>query len=74
MVDSEMTWERWRSLTPDQREWEHFTYHQELKKRLELIEGDRWKRTVSQVAGAFVGGVMFWATIFMFFKDFLPCR
>lgn len=70
--DRKMTWERWRDLSPDQKEWEHFSYHQDLQERLESLESGKWRKTLGQVASSFVGGIAFWVAVLTFWKGLLP--
>jgi len=72
MANEKMTWERWQLLTPSQKEWEHFSYHERQDLRISALESGKWKRTISQVIASFAGGIVFWVSVLIFFRDLVP--
>jgi hypothetical protein len=56
MANGDMTWERWQTLTDEQKEWEHFQYHSRLNNRLDILESGKIRRGLIQFFGTFAGG------------------
>ena len=82
MANNDMTWERWQSLTPEQKEWEHFSYHERTNKkfteiyesvdgRLIKLESGKLRRGLTQFFGSFCGGASAVAGFLILCKDLL---
>lgn len=69
MVKPEMTWERWQSLMQEQKDWEHFAYHERLEERMTTLEDSKFRRGLIQFFGSFAGGASVLMGYLLVFKD-----